>query len=198
MKGSINLAKLLTTVLALILGSFALVNVAINIQVILSPANRANESLTLFQAFATALSAAKKIFRTINRVSPLDPASEDGLKIEDVKGSIELRNVKHAYPSRPDICVINDLSLVFPVGTTTALVGASGSGKSTIVGLLERFYLPLRGQILIDGHDIESLNLKWMRQQMALVSQEVNVSSISFRVITYLVKVLLIYRFKST
>jgi len=197
-KGSINLAKLLTIVLALILGSFALVNVAINFQVILSPANRANESLTLFQAFATALSAAKKIFRTINRVSPLDPASEDGLKIENVKGSIELRNVKHAYPSRPDVCVINGLGLVFPVGTTTALVGASGSGKSTIVGLLERFYLPLGGRILIDGHDIESLNLKWMRQQMALVSQEVNISSISSRVITYLVKFLLIYRFKST
>lgn len=198
MKGSINLAKLLTTVLALILGSFALVNVAINFQVFCHLLIERVESLTLFQAFVTALSAAKKIFRTINRVPPLDPASEDGLKIEVVKGSIELRNVKHAYPSRPDVCVINDLSLVFPVGTTTALVGASGSGKSTIVGLLERFYLPLGGRILIDGHDIESLNLKWVRQQMALVSQEVNISSISSRVITNLVKILLIHRFKST
>src|ERR1700681_163910 len=54
----------------------------------------------------------------------------------------------------------------------TALVGASGSGKSTIVGLVERFYDPVKGQVLLDGHDVSTLNLRWLRQQISLVSQE--------------------------
>ncbi|KAH7409668.1 P-loop containing nucleoside triphosphate hydrolase protein [Cadophora sp. MPI-SDFR-AT-0126] len=153
--GEINLAKLLTTVLAIVLGSFALVNIAAN-----------------FQAFAIALTAAKKIFSTIDRVSPLDSSSERGLELDVVEGTIELQNIKHVYPSRPDVCVIEDLSLKFPAGKTTAIVGASGSGKSTVIGLIERFYEPVGGRILIDGRDTSELNLTWMRQQIALVSQE--------------------------
>ncbi|KAH7350675.1 ABC transporter-like protein [Rhexocercosporidium sp. MPI-PUGE-AT-0058] len=153
--GEINLAKLLTTVLAIVLGSFALVNIAAN-----------------FQAFAIALSAAKGIFSTIDRISPLDSSSRDGLKLDVLEGTIELQNIKHVYPSRPGVCVMDDLSLVFPAGKTTALVGSSGSGKSTIVGLIERFYEPVGGKIMIDGHDVSELNLTWLRQQIALVSQE--------------------------
>jgi ATP-binding cassette subfamily B (MDR/TAP) protein 1 len=67
---------------------------------------------------------------------------------------------------------MHDVDLIIPAGKVTALVGASGSGKSTIVGLVERFYTPIRGQVLLDGHDIQTLNLKWLRRQMALVSQE--------------------------
>lgn len=68
---------------------------------------------------------------------------------------------------------MDNFSLIFPAGKTTAIVGASGSGKSTIIGLIERFYEPVSGKILIDGHNIDTLNLRWIRQQMALVSQEV-------------------------
>ena len=67
---------------------------------------------------------------------------------------------------------MEDVSLVVPAGKTTALVGASGSGKSTIVGLVERFYDPVGGDVFLDGHSIKTLNLRWLRQQMALVSQE--------------------------
>lgn len=67
---------------------------------------------------------------------------------------------------------MDDVSLEIPAGKVTALVGASGSGKSTIVGLVERFYDPVQGAVYLDGHDISKLNLRWLRQQMALVSQE--------------------------
>lgn len=77
------------------------------------------------------------------------------------------------------MCVINDLCLNIPAGKTTAIVGASGSGKSTIVGLIERFYEPIGGKILIDGHDTSQLNLTWMRQQIALVNQEVRQPAIT-------------------
>ena len=67
---------------------------------------------------------------------------------------------------------MDDVSLLIPAGHTTALVGPSGSGKSTVIGLVERFYKPVNGEILLDGHSIESLNLRWLRQQISLVSQE--------------------------
>lgn len=150
-----NLSEVLTIILAIMIGAFALGNVAPNIQ-----------------AFTTAVAAASKIFATIDRVSPLDPASETGEKLELVDGAIELRNIKHIYPSRPEVVVMEDVSLVIPAGKTTALVGASGSGKSTIVGLVERFYDPVGGVVLLDGHNVQDLNLRWLRHQISLVSQE--------------------------
>jgi ATP-binding cassette, subfamily B (MDR/TAP), member 1 len=70
------------------------------------------------------------------------------------------------------VTVLQDFNLVIPARKVTALVGASGSGKSTIVGLVERFYTPVGGQIFLGDHDIQKLNLKWLRRQMSLVSQE--------------------------
>src|SRR5947209_20068623 len=67
---------------------------------------------------------------------------------------------------------MEDISLVVRAGKTTALVGASGSGKSTIVGLVERFYDPVGGQVLLDGHSIRDLNLRWLREHISLVQQE--------------------------
>lgn len=67
--------------------------------------------------------------------------------------------------------MLKDISLDIPAGKTTAFVGASGSGKSTIIGLLERWYLPSSGRLLLDGVDISTLNVKWFRSQMALVQQ---------------------------
>ena len=76
------------------------------------------------------------------------------------------------YPSRPDIVVVKDLSVRFPAGKTAAIVGASGSGKSTIISLVERFYDPTSGVVKLDGRDIRELNVKWLRSQIGLVSQE--------------------------
>lgn len=124
------------------------------------------------QAFNTAVAAGAKIFSTIERVSPLNPESDEGEKLDHVEGTIELRNIKHIYPSRPEVEVIKNMNIIVPAGKVTALVGASGSGKSTIIGLVERFYDPVGGQVLLDGHDISTLNLRWLRENISLVSQE--------------------------
>ena len=153
--GDMTLSDVLTIMLSIMIGAFSLGNVAPNAQ-----------------AFTTSVAAAGKIFNTIDRVSPLDPMNEVGEKLEHVEGTVELRNIKHIYPSRPEVVVMEDVNLVVPAGKTTALVGASGSGKSTIVGLVERFYDPVGGRVYLDGHDISTLNLRWMRQQISLVSQE--------------------------
>ncbi|KAK4543161.1 hypothetical protein LTR36_005939 [Oleoguttula mirabilis] len=153
--GDCTLSDILTILLSIMIGAFSLGNVAPNIQ-----------------AFTTAVAAASKIYATIDRKSPLDPESEEGKKLETLEGVVELRNIKHIYPSRPEVVVMEDVSLVVPAGKTTALVGASGSGKSTIVGLVERFYDPVGGEVLLDGHNVQDLNLRWLRQQISLVSQE--------------------------
>lgn len=154
-EGNVDIGDILTTMLAIMIGALALANIAPN-----------------GQAFTTAIAAAAKIYGTIDRVSPLDPMSEDGEKLEHVEGTVELVNIKHIYPSRPEVVVMNNVSLKVPAGKTTALVGASGSGKSTIVGLVERFYNPVGGHVYLDGHDASTLNLRWLRQQISLVSQE--------------------------
>jgi ATP-binding cassette subfamily B (MDR/TAP) protein 1 len=85
---------------------------------------------------------------------------EKGIKLDHVEGALELRNIKHIYTSRPEVTVMKDVRLIIPAGKKTALVGASGSGKSTIVGLVERFYDPVGGQVFLDGHDVSTLNLR--------------------------------------
>ncbi|KOC07348.1 ABC multidrug transporter Mdr1 [Aspergillus flavus AF70] len=153
--GSVGLAQILTIQMAIMMGAFALGNITPNIQ-----------------AITSAVAAANKIYATIDRVSPLDPLSTEGQKLEELQGNVELKNVRHIYPSRPEVVVMDDVSLLIPAGKSTALVGASGSGKSTIIGLLERFYDPVGGCVHIDGYDIKDLNLRWLRQQISLVSQE--------------------------
>ncbi|KAL3754342.1 hypothetical protein ACJRO7_001557 [Eucalyptus globulus] len=119
-----------------------------------------------------AKAAAASIFAIIDRRSKIDPSDESGTKLDNVKGEIELRHVSFKYPSRPDIQIFRDLSLAIHFGKTVALVGESGSGKSTVIALLQRFYDPDSGHIKLDGVDIKQLQLKWLRQQMGLVSQE--------------------------
>ena len=75
------------------------------------------------------------------------------------------------YPSRLDVPVLKTFNLNIQPGQTVAIVGKSGCGKSTIVKLIERLYDPLDGSITIDGFDIKTLNVKWLRQQIAVVSQ---------------------------
>ena len=94
------------------------------------------------------------------------------MKPETVHGELVLDDVKFSYPSRLDVPVLKGLSLTFQAGKTAALVGASGSGKSTIISLVERFYDPVSGAVKLDGADLKDLNLKWLRSQIGLVSQE--------------------------
>lgn len=112
------------------------------------------------------------MYETIDRIPEIDSANPDGIKLAEVKGEITLEDLEFNYPSRPTIQVIKGLNLTFTAGKTAALVGASGSGKSTIISLVERFYDPLSGVVKLDGHNLKDLNLKWLRNQIGLVSQE--------------------------
>ena len=118
------------------------------------------------QKVAKAQGAAAKLFATIDRVPAIDSADPGGEKPAFVEGRISFENVRFHYPSRPNVPVLKGLNIDFPAGHTVALVGASGSGKSTVVSLIERFYDPVSGIIKLDGRDIRSLNLKWLRQNV--------------------------------
>jgi ATP-binding cassette subfamily B (MDR/TAP) protein 1 len=110
------------------------------------------------------------------------------MKPRIVRGDIEFRNVSFSYPVRPDTTVLDDLSLTIPNGKHYALVGSSGSGKTTILGLVERFYDPSSGSIYLDGNDIRLLDSEWLRKNIALVSQEPHLFNTTIRKnITYAV-----------
>ncbi|KAI1862754.1 uncharacterized protein JN550_010091 [Neoarthrinium moseri] len=153
----VSLQKVLTIMMAIMLGAFELGHVSPHVQ-----------------AFLMALSSAQKLFNTIDRLPPLglDPTLDTGDEPDKIVGTIRFDNVKHIYPSRPQVAVLDSFSLVIPAGKTTAIVGPSGSGKSTIASLLERFYAPVSGNIYLDGRDISLLNLRWLRRTVSLVSQE--------------------------
>lgn len=108
----------------------------------------------------------------IKRVPKIDSDSVEGEILENVLGEVEFKCVQFAYPSRPESIIFKDFCLTIPAGKTVALVGGSGSGKSTVIALLQRFYAPLGGEIILDGVSIDKLQLKWLRSQMGLVSQE--------------------------
>lgn len=111
----------------------------------------------------------------------IDSSSDDGMKPLSVEGVVEFREISFAYPTRMEDPIFNGMSLRIEAGKTVALVGPSGGGKSTTVQLLERFYDVLQGSITIDGNDIRELNVKWLRQQIGLVSQEPTLFARSIR-----------------
>ncbi|KAL2929023.1 putative ABC transporter B family member 8 [Bienertia sinuspersici] len=122
--------------------------------------------------FTEASVAASRIFERIDRTPLIDGEAEKGLILETIQGDIQFDHVKFTYPSRPDTIILKDFDLKVEAGKTVALVGASGSGKSTAIALLQRFYDANEGVVKIDGVDIRRLKLKWIRGQMGLVSQD--------------------------
>lgn len=94
------------------------------------------------------------------------------MKKDEFNGDIRFSNVHFSYPSRSDISILNHLSFDVQCGQTIALVGSSGSGKSTCIQLLQRFYDPQAGSITIDGRSVSEYDLKWLRQRIGVVSQE--------------------------
>ncbi|KAJ8774126.1 hypothetical protein K2173_009557 [Erythroxylum novogranatense] len=129
-------------------------------------------SLSYFAQFAQGTVAATRVYEIIDRIPDIDPYSSQGGRLSRVRGKIELKNVTFAYPSRPDAIILHSLSLAIPSAKTLALVGASGGGKSTVFSLIERFYNPIKGTITLDGHDISTLQVKWLRDQIGMVGQE--------------------------
>ncbi|KAM6422510.1 LOW QUALITY PROTEIN: ATP-binding cassette sub-family B member 5 [Rhynochetos jubatus] len=124
------------------------------------------------ESVANARGAAYEVYQIINKKRLIDSSSKEGYKPDKLIGEIEFRNIHFSYPSRPDVKVLKDLNLKVQTGKTIALVGASGCGKSTTAQLLQRFYDPDQGEITLDGRDIRTLNVKWLRENIGIVSQE--------------------------
>ncbi|XP_058534310.1 ATP-dependent translocase ABCB1 isoform X4 [Ochotona princeps] len=123
-------------------------------------------------AFANARGAAYVIFNIIDSNPKIDSFSERGHKPESIKGDLEFNDVHFSYPSRTNVKILKGLSLKVQSGQTVALVGSSGCGKSTAVQLMQRLYDPTEGVISIDGQDIRTLNVRYLREMIGVVSQE--------------------------
>ncbi|XP_036184196.1 ATP-dependent translocase ABCB1 isoform X3 [Myotis myotis] len=122
--------------------------------------------------YAKAKVSAAHILMIIEKTPLIDSYSTEGLQLNTLEGNVTFNEVVFNYPTRPDVPVLQGLSLEVKKGQTLALVGSSGCGKSTVVQLLERFYDPLAGTVRIDSKEIKQLNVQWLRAQLGIVSQE--------------------------
>ncbi|KFP71046.1 hypothetical protein N310_12065, partial [Acanthisitta chloris] len=118
------------------------------------------------------LGAGGRLWELIER-KPQFPFNE-GITLgkDTFRGALEFKDVEFAYPTRPEASIFKDFSLSIPAGSVMALVGPSGTGKSTIISLLLRLYDPISGTITVDGFDIRQLNPLWFRTKIGTVSQE--------------------------
>jgi len=141
--------------------------------VLMVSANGAAETLTLAPDFVKGGRAMRSVFETIDRKTEVEPDDVDAAPVpERPRGEVELRHVDFAYPLRPEVPVLRDLSLRARAGRTLALVGPSGCGKSSVLALVQRFYEPTSGRVLLDGRDVRKYNLRALRRAMAVVPQE--------------------------
>lgn len=149
-----NGGKAFTTILNVIFSGFALGQAAPNLA-----------------SIAKGRAAVTNILSMIEDDIDQHNRSHEGKALPSVNGEIEFTEVYFSYPARPNM-IFENLSFSVSAGKTIAVVGPSGSGKSTIISLVQRFYEPTSGRILLDGHDLKDLKLNWFREQMGLVSQE--------------------------
>ncbi|KAE8689282.1 ABC transporter B family member 19 [Hibiscus syriacus] len=140
--------------------------------VLVVTANSVAETVSLAPEIIRGGEAVGSVFSILDRSTRIDPDDPEAEPVESIRGEIELRHVDFAYPSRPDVIVFKDLNLRIRAGRSQALVGASGSGKSSVIALIERFYDPTAGKVMVDGKDIRRLNLKSLRLKIGLVQQE--------------------------
>jgi len=130
----------------------------------------------LWADFMRASGAADRVFELLDR-KPAIPSG--GERLPEVRGHVEFRDVHFAYPTRPDVSVLQGLNLELRPGEVVAVVGPSGAGKSTLASLLSRFYDPQGGTVLLDGHPLTSLDPEWLRRNIGMVAQEPQLFSCS-------------------
>jgi len=121
-------------------------------------------------SFTRAGGAAQRVMSLLDNLPDINP--DEGLKLKDVTGNIELRNVQFHYQMRPDKQVLKGIDLHIRTGQVCALVGKSGGGKSTIIHLLMRFYDPRGGSIFLDGVDYREINPLSLRKNIGIVAQD--------------------------
>ncbi|ETN39636.1 uncharacterized protein HMPREF1541_05862 [Cyphellophora europaea CBS 101466] len=114
--------------------------------------------------------AASRLFELQDREPTISPTV--GTPVSSARGPIQFKQVTFSYPTRPAVKIFKELDFTIPQGSNVAVVGPSGGGKSTIASLLLRFYTPSEGQILINGKDISTMNVKSLRRRIGVVSQE--------------------------
>lgn len=122
--------------------------------------------------FTAAVASYEKLREDIDREPSFDGTTDSGTRLEQAEGSFELRDVSFAYPSRPEVTVLDHVSIQIPAKKHTAIIGLSGSGKSTIAGLAMRLYDPDEGQILFDDKSLRDINTRDLRSFVSLVQQE--------------------------
>lgn len=154
-QGEMDAGQVLNTFFSIMIGAMALGNAAPGIT-----------------ALVSASSAMGSVLEIIESMPKIDSFSNDGNRLKSVEGRIQFENVGFSYPSRPDFEVLKNFTLDINPGETIALVGSSGCGKSTVVQLMERFYDPTKGRVLLDGVDLKELHVQSLRQNIGLVSQE--------------------------
>nr|QVT92312.1 ABC transporter [Salvia miltiorrhiza] len=139
------------------------------------------ELWTLIPTVFSAISILTPAFHTLDRQTEIEPDEPKQSAHKSIKGDIEFSNVRFTYPSRPDMTILDNFNLTIEAGSKVALVGPSGAGKSSILALLLRFYDVNQGEVLIDGKNVKSYNLKILRAQIGLVQQEPLLFSFSIR-----------------
>lgn len=152
-----DLKQVMTVFIAIVFGSFG-----------------AGQVFALAPDLGKAKQSARIILRLLDRKPKIDATEKTGKKISrsEIKGHIEFKDVHFSYPTRPYVPILRGVSFEVLPGQTAALIGSSGCGKSTSIQLMERFYDPKKGSILLDGIELKNANLKSLRAQMALVGQE--------------------------
>lgn len=115
--------------------------------------------------------ASEKVFQMMDLL-PSEQFISEGLKLQKLTGHIDFVNISFSYPARPEVPVVHDINISMHPNEVIAIVGLSGSGKSTIVNLLLRLYEPTGGEILIDGFPLKKLDTQWLRERIGYVGQE--------------------------
>ncbi|KAF5667581.1 atpase [Fusarium heterosporum] len=126
----------------------------------------------LLPLVGAAIGSFEKLREDMDSPASINKGSNNGERLSSVRGTVSFRNVSFAYVSRPHHPVLKNVSFDCPAGKHTALVGLSGSGKSTVAGLSSRIYDPTEGTVSLDGRDLKSLNVNGLRSHMSLVQQE--------------------------
>uniref|UniRef100_A0A0N4Z2C0 ABC-type xenobiotic transporter n=1 Tax=Parastrongyloides trichosuri TaxID=131310 RepID=A0A0N4Z2C0_PARTI len=139
---------------------------------VMSGSSALGAAINYYSNVSVAFGASTSILSLLNCIPNIDTYSDEGIKLSKITGNVVLEDVRFRYPNRLDVKVLRGISINIKAGEKIAFVGTSGSGKSTILSLLLRFYDPESGIITIDGHDLRQININSLRSQFGVVSQE--------------------------